>query len=223
MYSCPTDDIHSIYVDNELPQSYVKEYESHIETCPECKAKLEKLRALKNSFQADSKSISLDQQFLDQSFERLQTKMHYKKNVVHEFKLPVSEKTLRWGMAAAAAVVIAAVLPVTISNASKANSNTPNVASITPVARPQNSPIAARQNVVINGNLNGRMAQTVSTRSNSYSTLTDVDVIRPEFDETRKIQLNITVPGLNDENQTFEINLPVNSYEGSLEWNRHHR
>ena len=28
MYSCPTDDIHSIYLDKELPSEYQKLYES---------------------------------------------------------------------------------------------------------------------------------------------------------------------------------------------------
>lgn len=221
MYSCPTDDIHSIYLDNELPLAYVKEYENHLENCPACKAKLDSLRKIKDSFKADSKNINLSQAYMDQSFERLQTKMRYSKNVVREFKLPVSEKTIRWGMGACAAVIVAAILPVTVSNASKASTNT--TASITPVARPQNAPIA-RQNVVINGNLNSNMAQTVSTGRKSYSSLPDVDVLRPEFDDSRNIKLNITVPGLNDNDiQTFEINLPANSYEGQLEWNHHHR
>lgn len=223
--SCPTDDIHSIYLDGELPLAYIKEYETHIENCPSCKAKLDSLKKLKDSFKADSKNISLDQKFMDESYDRLLTKMHYAKNAnaVREFKLPVSETTLRWGMGAAAAVIIAAVLPVTISNAAKSNADTNNVASITPVARPQSASLA-RQNVVINGNLDSRMAQTVSTGNNSYQNLPDVDVLRPEFDDSRKIQLNITVPGLGDENnQTFEINLPVNSNEGQLDWNRHRR
>ena len=29
MYSCPTDDIHSVYIDDELPQNYVLDYENH--------------------------------------------------------------------------------------------------------------------------------------------------------------------------------------------------
>ena len=41
MYSCPTDDIHSVYIDDELPQNYVLDYENHIKTCSKCSAKLE--------------------------------------------------------------------------------------------------------------------------------------------------------------------------------------
>lgn len=222
MYSCPTDDIHSIYLDNELPLNFVKEYETHIESCPKCKAKLDALRKIKSALKKDSKTIQLDKQFMEQSFERLQTKLHYSKNTenVHEF--PVSEKTVRWGMAAAAAVIIAAVLPVTVSNATKASSSqSANVASITPVTRPQSEPI--NQNVVVNGNLYNNLAQTVGTRNISNSALTNVDVLRPEFDD-KKIHINITVPGIDDENQqTIEINLPKDLNEGQIDWIRHRR
>ena len=220
MYSCPTDDIHSIYLDNELPLAYIKEYESHIANCPACKAKLESLKRIKNTFQTDSKNIQLDKQFMDQSFERLKTKMHYSKNAATRFEFPFSEKTVRWGMATAAAVLIAAILPVTISNATKANNSNANIASITPVTRPQNAPLS-NQNVVINGNLNHNLAQTVGTRNISNSALTNVDVLRPEFDDAKKIHVNITVPGLENNQETIEIKLPVNSNEGQLEWTRH--
>lgn len=222
MYSCPTDDIHSIYLDNELPLNFLKEYETHIESCPKCKAKLEALRKIKNVFKQDSKNIQIDKQFMEQSFERLQTKLRYSKNTVKIREFPISEKTLRWGMTAAAAVIIAAVLPITVSNATKSNSaqNT-NIASITPVTRPQTEPI--NQNVVIKGNLYNNLVQTVGTRSVLNSALTNVDVLRPDFDD-RKIHINITVPGIDDKNQqTIEINLPRNNNEGQLDWTRHHR
>jgi len=223
MYSCPTDDIHSIYLDNELPSEYVKEYESHLESCEKCRAKLESFRRIKNTFNKDSAEIKLSQDFMDSSFERLQTRMRYSKNAVKIHEFPVSEKTVRWALSAAAAVIIAAVLPVSISNAVKAGSdNNANIASITPVTRPQNEPIA-RQNVVINGNLNSSLVQTVGTRNISNSALTNLDVLRPEFDDSKKIHVNITVPGLDNDQETIEIKLPVNSNEGQLEWTRHHR
>ena len=49
----------------------------------------------------------------------------------------------------------------------------------------------------------------------------EVDVLRPEFDDARKIHVNITVPGLEDNPETIEIKLPVNANEGQLEWTRH--
>ena len=70
MSTCPETDIHSIYLDNELPAAYVADYEAHIAECPKCRAKLEKLRMMHSVFNSDSKSMELSQRDLDNSFER---------------------------------------------------------------------------------------------------------------------------------------------------------
>ena len=33
MSTCPTKEIHSLYLDNELPQNHKEEYEAHIAGC----------------------------------------------------------------------------------------------------------------------------------------------------------------------------------------------
>lgn len=221
MYSCPTDDIHSIYLDGELPSAFKNEYEAHIAGCSECKKKLETFRRIKNLLKSDSASIQLNEQFLDQSFERLKTKMRYSKNSKNVKEFPLSEKTLRWAFSAAAAVIIAAVLPVSISNGIKSNDfQKLNLSSITPVTRPQNQPIA-KQNVIINGNLNRDLAQTVGNANFSNFALTNVDVLRPDFDDLKKLHVDITVPGLEDGQETAEIKMPENFNEGQLPWVQH--
>ena len=60
MYTCPTDDIHSIYLDGELPDIYRKEYEAHIKICSECEKKLQKLQTLQNLFKSDSRMLTPD-------------------------------------------------------------------------------------------------------------------------------------------------------------------
>ncbi len=47
MFHCPENDIHSIYLDGELPQNFVKDYEAHLASCPKCAAKLEKLKKIR--------------------------------------------------------------------------------------------------------------------------------------------------------------------------------
>lgn len=81
MFTCPDDDIHCVYSDGELPQNFTAEYEAHVRNCPKCSAKLEKLLALKAAFKSDSDSISLSEHDLDESFERLETRLSYKKVV----------------------------------------------------------------------------------------------------------------------------------------------
>ena len=59
MSFCPSKDIHSIYLDNELPEIYKAEYEAHLKVCKACQKELDKLKAVHQLFDADSKSISL--------------------------------------------------------------------------------------------------------------------------------------------------------------------
>ena len=47
MSTCPTNEIHSLYLDNELPQAHKEQYEAHIASCEKCKASLEKLHAVR--------------------------------------------------------------------------------------------------------------------------------------------------------------------------------
>jgi hypothetical protein len=44
MSFCPTKDIHSIYLDNEMPEIYKAEYESHVATCKKCQQELNKIK-----------------------------------------------------------------------------------------------------------------------------------------------------------------------------------
>ena len=107
MYSCPTDDIHSVYIDDELPQNYVLDYENHIKTCSKCSAKLEQLKKIKSLIISDAKSIQVDDYYIEQSFSRLETKLRYSKNTVK--KMPFPTEYVKWG--AVAAIFVAVVLP----------------------------------------------------------------------------------------------------------------
>ena len=57
MFTCPEDDIHSIYADGELPKNYVAEYEAHVNSCPKCSAKLKKFLALNSVFAEDKENF----------------------------------------------------------------------------------------------------------------------------------------------------------------------
>ena len=50
MSTCPEKDLHSIYLDGELPEEFLKEYENHVAGCEKCKAELEKLRKVSVPF-----------------------------------------------------------------------------------------------------------------------------------------------------------------------------
>ena len=214
MYSCPTDDIHSVYLDGELPLSYVSEYEEHLKICEKCSAKLVKFKTMKELFKEDAKSVSPDQQFLDESYKRLLTKMSYSKNCRFVRQFPV-QKVIT-GVAAAAAVLVAVVLPAKLIPSK--NSSAANVAQLVPVERPQTTSIS-NKNIVINGNINDNLAQTVSTGALKNTSLADVDVFRPDFHDSNTIK--ITVPGMNDQSAgmnsgLMEVRMPVNTISGLL-------
>lgn len=136
MSTCPDIEIHSLYLDNELPENFKAEFESHIASCEKCKAKLEKMKKTHQIFQSDSQNLNLDKVFLDQSFERLQSRMRYAK-VIKESEpkstmmFPEAKKYLP--VAIAAAAVFALVLPLGMRT--KDSQQTPQVAQVQSIKR----------------------------------------------------------------------------------------
>ena len=121
MSTCPEKDLHSIYLDGELPEEFLKEYENHVAGCEKCKAELEKLRKVSVPFREDALSVRLDQTYLEQSFDRLQTKMRFKKTAERCEKSYIVRPYLKWmsGFAAAAAVFAVIVTPLSLKSNSK--------------------------------------------------------------------------------------------------------
>ncbi len=118
MSICPTKDIHSIYIDNEMPDSFKAEYEAHIKTCSQCQKELQHLKNLKQLFETDSKALNVDQNYLDQSFERLLLKMKYSQTSKHanaERTLFNTKNIAYFASGIAAAAVFALVLPLSIT------------------------------------------------------------------------------------------------------------
>ncbi|MBQ0038852.1 MAG: zf-HC2 domain-containing protein [Treponema sp.] len=119
MSICPESDLHSVYLDGELPEEFVAEYEAHVSSCPKCSAELEKLTKLHGFFQEDSKSIAFTQEQLDASFERLQAKMSYsrfkKEEAKHVVKFPRFKGVQFFVAGIAAAAAVAFVIPRNVS------------------------------------------------------------------------------------------------------------
>ncbi len=139
MFTCPNKDIHSLYLDGELPETYVAEYEAHIASCEKCRKEQAKVKKLRSLFATDSKAISMSKADMDKSFERLQARMSYsaitRKPLTFERRPQGILKDIIIG--AAAAAVIAIILPLRTQSAVPAA--TQPVATVssefTPVAR----------------------------------------------------------------------------------------
>lgn len=227
MSFCPSKDIHSIYLDKELPENYKLEYEEHVKNCAACQKELNKLKLIHDALKADSDSIKLDDDFLEKSYERLQIKMAYKNNVTKARR--TSNINIKYGLTAvAAAALFALVIPVTL-NSNKKNSVTtqPALASVSSVSQISNSTSAiAANNVSINSGRNvlvsGNMLDTVirpEAGIDNGKTLVkkakDVEVLRPEL-EDETISIRISVPGPGEIPVVTEINLPMGAISGKF-------
>lgn len=117
MSTCPNNDIHSIYLDNELPANFLAEYEEHLKSCPACQAELRKLKNARNLFQNDNDPVishTSSQKELDESFARLQARLSYSKITGKTSKSSRPKHVQYLGYIAtgvAAALVVAFVLP----------------------------------------------------------------------------------------------------------------
>ena len=218
MSTCPTKEIHSLYLDNELPQNHKEQYEAHIASCPACKAQLEKLRAVRDVLKADADVISPDKKFMDESYERLMLKMKYSKNAGHS---SYSRANLcSWKVivpAAAAVAVLALAIPLRLATGRagvKTMSATSSIYSQVPsqVSEQLENVAFAGENVFgFNTTSQDARITNVSNSSTAASKLIqDVEVFRPKFDgEEKTISIRITVPGNDDVPVTTEIEVPL--------------
>ena len=216
MFTCPTNEIHSLYLDNELPQNYIAEYEAHIANCEKCKATLDKLRAVRGVFEKDSAAITPDKAFMDASYERLMLKMKYSKTAGRVYK--PARRVWRIAIPAiAAAAALALIIPIGL-NAGKHNVKTMSAASSMysqiPFGGENGIGFASTvQGVLPSTGLEGQdaLVTNVSNPSSAASPLIkDVEVFSPKFDgESKTISIRITVPGDDDVPVTTEIEVPL--------------
>ena len=239
MSFCPSDDIHSIYVDNELPDDYKKQYEAHINNCPDCQRKLSLLKGVSALLRQDAASVCPDRHYIDESFDRLQIKMSYRKN---SFENGRKQKfNFIYFVGAAAAVFVALIVPVRIANIQKNQNNgvyyvnpamtTVSSGSISQV--PVNSVISSklagkssfvnnvafdsRKSVVFSGNIHDNVFSSGS-QNNPQSFARDVvnaAVLKPEL-EDNSISIRITIPGVGQIPVTTEITFPLDVISGKF-------
>lgn len=227
MSFCPTKDIHSVYLDNELPETYKKEYELHVQNCPKCQKELEIMRGLSSMLKADSDAVTPDSHFVDQSFERLQIKMAYSKNTFRG-KEPKKSGYFYGIAGVAAAAVFALVIPLRMNNPSASNMTMNPVAgaavsSVIPstvanavATSANNVSFDSGRSVLVSGNIQETVLSSEPRRRSSAPftrEVKDVEVFRPELgDET--ISIKITVPGVGEIPVTTEINVPMGVIAG---------
>lgn len=211
MFSCPNKDIHSIYIDNELPKEFIPKYEEHIKNCPKCAKELAKLKKVRAIFLEDSATLNVDHVFIDQSFERLQSRMRYTKVVSQAQDKNTFNFASKLAPFATAAAVFAFAILLPMNLANKNTSKSEN--DFMPVIKSQTARPIAYRNIVVDGNLpqvpinqlgtdTKKKEITIANNianydSNSHlrSTLTSVDIFRPDFSSNT---IKISIPEMAD-------------------------
>lgn len=164
MFTCPEKDIHSIYVDGELPENFSREYEAHIGSCEKCRAELEKIRAMRALLAKDSAALDLDKDFMEKSFERLQSRMRFKKIVSQgedkSFIVPMRRTFIP--MAAAAAAVFAILLPQKMNSSHNTNMAAQDLPII---SRAQEITPIAKSDVIVEGGIQNVALQNATERN----------------------------------------------------------
>lgn len=152
MSTSPEKDLHSVYIDGEMPENFISKYEEEISSNAESKKQLEKMKALHNLLQEDAKAKTADDTFREQSFARLKTKMSYSKTL-HAAEKPsyiLSFSKYAASFAATAAVFAAVFIPVYKNGISSVQTN--EVAAIEIKNETEIQPISEKQ-VVVDGSL----------------------------------------------------------------------
>ena len=164
MFTCPEKDIHSIYIDGELPENFSREYEAHIGSCEKCRAELEKIRAMRALLAKDSASLDLDKDFMEKSFERLQSRMRFKKIVSQgedkSFIVPMRRTFIP--MAAAAAAVFAILLPQKMNSSHNTNMAAQDLPII---SRAQEITPIAKSDVIVEDGIQNVALQNATERN----------------------------------------------------------
>ena len=147
-------DLHSVYIDGEMPKDFVPEYEKILSQSPESKADLEKMEKIHRIFQNDSKDadIEVTDEFVEESFARLQMKMKFKQNTKNsENKSFIKVMRMPLSFAAAAAVFALIFTPAFVRSSKVAPETEVKAIS---VAVADEIPSLAEKDVYSDGNIN---------------------------------------------------------------------
>ncbi|MGP1587895.1 MAG: hypothetical protein ACTTHG_06080 [Treponemataceae bacterium] len=73
MHICPDFDVHSAYIDGELPLELKNEYLEHVNSCKKCDKELKKLQIIHKVLREDNKEIWLSESTVVKGYEKIET------------------------------------------------------------------------------------------------------------------------------------------------------
>ncbi|MBR1537785.1 MAG: hypothetical protein IJ630_12720 [Treponema sp.] len=148
-------DLHSVYIDGEMPEGFLSQYEAIVNQDEKEKARLEKMQVLHNLLQEDSDNKTVSDEFLNASFERLQTKMRYAKTIdfAKESNSSFIKPFAKYAASFVAAAAVFAVIFIPVHTSSLKNAKETAVAAIKIMKQDSIEPIA-KKDVIVDGSIN---------------------------------------------------------------------
>jgi len=203
MSTCPNMELHSAFVDGEIANPWYDEIKTHVESCPDCKAHVERIQSIRDVFAADSAALNLDKNELDASYERLKSRLRYKK-VAARTSGAYTDFARKFVPYAAAAAFLAAVIMPAANIRSQVKQHFNDIALLpvtSSVELINKTGIAADQNVNVSAfqvSDTNRSAIPVQPVSLHVSNLTQVDVFKPEFSSSKTLPMNIKLTDVSE-------------------------
>lgn len=221
MSTCPEHDMHSVYLDGELPQKYALEYESHMTTCQQCRDKYMKLQGISALLKEDTAQHQLSSQEMEDSFARLQTKLRYQKTVREIQPKNINRFTWVVPTVAAAALAFALILPARHGVSSpaaatsserpisiSANALTGGLVSA-PSVNHQRARFMSDSAIIMEEPISQHLKTVSFTSDNAISTM---DIFRPSFETEKNISVKMTLSDLNSIPVQGEISVPIQMF-----------
>lgn len=219
MSTCPDLELQSAFFDGEIGSPWYDEIKSHVESCSDCKKTMDNLQTMHDVFAADSAQMNLSQKQMDESFDRLQSRLRYTKttekaNVIH---VDFARKVIPY---AAAAAFLAAVILPSANVRTQVKQQIADIALITPtrsvelidkagIAADQSLNVAA---VKVSNTSNTSAVQTTPVALH-VSNLTKVDIFKPELSANQSV-INVTLPDVKAMPFADASDLPLINAEG---------
>lgn len=187
-------DLHSVYIDGELPKDYVAEYEDAISKDKTAARELERMQKIHGIFQQDAADIEVSDKFVEESFARLQMKMKFTQTAKKaETKSFVKAMRLPASFAAAAAVFALIFTPAFVKSSSKVEKEVTAIA----VAVADEMPALSEKTVAIDGNINSEKLSDFAV-SNSVAVAEEkpaeqTNILSPALVEQKVVQASALV------------------------------
>ncbi len=220
MSTCPEQDMHSVYLDGELPQKYALDYESHLTGCQDCRDRYLKLQRLGSLLKEDAAASQLSPNELEDSFSKLQTKLRYCRNTKKTEPADVRRFTWMVPAVAAAALAFALVLPARDPNRPGASPHSGSPISISSSAltgvlsaAPSINTNAARfikEPAIIVEEPIERHIKPASLSPDGV--LSPMDIFRPAFEEKGNVSVRMSLSDLQSLPHKGEISVPIQMY-----------